>query len=182
VAFTDRRSALARAFDTRRVPCSDLQVARDRETMIAAALMGVGFAATLMIVAIQRQDGARRRARPAASGEVGVVAVYGRVDQGLLRLPPSTVTRLPRPQDLSFQLTADGTGPRVIKIEMETDVSRTLMVEERAFAPAKGDTLEYLLHLDQTAPDAFRLIVTVEAPHAMAASLRYGVRLTGSGG
>jgi hypothetical protein len=110
-----------------------------------------------------------------------MLSVYAQLPEGFLWLTPAAVSRVPRPQDLAFQLTSKGSGPRTVRVEMELEGKRTTLAEETVMTPADAATLGYLLHLDQSSPDSFVLIATLESPHAQAITFKYGVRLVGAG-
>ncbi len=145
---------------------------------MAALLLLVGGAAlTGTFVAFQTRDGLAER--PHATGDIGFLLVYGQMAEGPTALQPDRLRRLPRPQDFAFQFVAGGSGPRLIRLEIEEGVQRTVMFEERVYAPATMEALDYVMHLDEKAPDNFVLVVTVEAPHAVSAVSRYPVQLEG---
>ncbi|MCK6550025.1 hypothetical protein L6R52_29595 [Myxococcota bacterium] len=151
-----------------------------RPEVIAAALVGIGVACLAGAWAVRQQQTASFAERPAASGEVGIVLVYAQTERGPSRLQPGRVRALARPQPLAFQLTADGTGPRIARIELEAAGRRTVMHEERIEAPATEVMIDYVLELDERLPDDLVLHVVVEAPHAMSYQSSFPLKLTGS--
>jgi hypothetical protein len=153
-----------------------------RQSLVAAALLGIGGAALVVVLAIHRDRAKNMVSRPEAEGEVGTLTVNAQLPDRLLELAPQSVVRLPRPQDLAFQFTAAGSGPRRIRIEEEDgDGRRTVLHEQNVKAPADHESLGFLVRLDQSTSDTLKLIVTVEAPHAQAVVSKYGLRLYGSG-
>lgn len=151
-----------------------------RQQVIAAALVGIGVACLAGAWAVRRQQTASFAERPAATGDVGIVIVYAQTDRGPSRLQPGRVRALMRPQPLAFQLTAEGSGPRIARIELEASGKRAVMHEERIDAPAREAMIDYVLELDEHLPDDVVLHVVVEAPHAMSTQSSFPLRLTGS--
>ncbi len=121
------------------------------------------------------------RQRPEGSGQVGVLAVYAQTRRGPERLPPSRGGTFERPQDLAFQFDVRGTGPRWIRVRLEdpSTKEKTLLYEKLHHAPSFLEPLDYVLRLDERAPDRVDLVVTVEAPHMMAAVSRFPLLLVG---
>jgi hypothetical protein len=153
-----------------------------RQSRVAAVLLGIGGASVVMIYAIHRDRARNMVPRPEAEGDVGTLTVNAQLPDRLLELAPESVVRLPRPQDLAFQFTARGSGPRRVRVEEEDgDGRRTVLHEEAVLAPADRESLGFLVHLDQSTPDTLKLVTTVEAPHAHAVVAKYGLRLYKSG-
>lgn len=141
--------------------------------------MGHGFSQSgltrwaLLLVLAGACDGRR----PAASGEVGVLRVYGQLEAPVV-LPPGGAV-LPRPQRLAFLFIAPGQGPRDIRIEAHRAGAVRVLHEERRRARPNPAYLDYLLVLKDGAPDRFELVTVVEAPHAQPVQTRYRIELRG---
>lgn len=117
--------------------------------------------------------------RPQGSGDVGVLRVYAQRADGPARLPPSRLVRLQRPQDFTFRLMVEGSGPRWVRVALEVEPDPpTVLFEEQFQAPHDG-YLDYVLRLSEGDPDRATLVVTVEAPHMMSAVSRFPVVLQG---
>ena len=140
-----------------------------------AALLGVGVA--LVVLAALAVWGPRGVHTPEGSGDTGVVLAYGQTPAGPVRLLPDQPRALSRPQDFAFQFTCDGTGPRVVRLELEYGDHKELLHEELLRGPLEMEALEYVLHLDDRAPNEVTLVTTVEAPHTRTRVVRYPVRL-----
>lgn len=145
--------------------------------LIAAVLFGVGFASFIFAYGIYHRQRDGRVPRPDATGDTGVVLVFAQTPSGPVRLEPGRARALSRPQDLVFQTAVNGTGPRHVRIELTSGGRRTVMHEERIEGPKPLDSLPYLLHLDDRAPDDMSVVVTVEAPHTRELVLVYPLRL-----
>lgn len=117
---------------------------------------------------------------PAGTGDIGTVEVYGQTPKGPQKLPADRQVSLPRPQDFAFQFTAEGTGPRWIRIALESRGEVSVLYEEVHEAPAFKDSLGFTFRMSEEAPDEATMIVTLEAPHAMTREARYPVRLIGA--
>ncbi len=117
---------------------------------------------------------------PAATGDIGTVEVFGQTPDGPKKLPEDRRVSLPRPQDIAFQFTAEGTGPRWLRIEIDTGGDVQVLWEELVTAPAYKDALGYTFRMGEEAPDEVTMIVTLEAPHAMSRVARYPLRLIGA--
>lgn len=142
-----------------------------------AVALGIGTALVLIAgLALWGPTGGRR---PDATGDAGIVLVYGQTPAGPVRLVPGEVRTLTRPQDLAFQFSCDGTGPRVIRIEVAYDEVRDLMHEDKLRGPAEMEALEYLLRLDDRAPNELTIITTIESPHDRPRVLEHRIKLTG---
>lgn len=148
-----------------------------REVWVAALLLGVGAAALAIVWAGREEQAARTGPLPEATGDAGSVLVYAQLAQGPTQLLPDRPAHLPRPQDLAFQWTVRGTGPRNIRIDLESETSRLAGHQVRIEAPGELEPLEYVLHLDQSVPDELTLIVTIESPHTRALVTRYPLLL-----
>ncbi len=120
-----------------------------------------------------------RPLRPSATGDVGQLETYAQLAEGPTRLWPDRLRHLPRPQALAFWWTVDGTGPRVLRVEVETGAERFTAYERVHDAPAEGDALDYILRLDERFPDRVDVWVTIEAPHASAVTSRFPLHLVG---
>lgn len=123
-----------------------------------------------------------RWGRPAASGEVGRVVVYGQTPSGPVELRPSGLLRLPRPQELVFWFQVQGTGPRDVRIEVVMGARRQPLYEARIRAPVEGDYLDVSLPLDERVPDRLQVDVVIEPPHAMNLTTSYEIVLEGGRG
>lgn len=144
----------------------------------AGVALGIGGAA-LLVAGLIIADRAPPVDRPEATGDVGVLAAYGQLESGPIRLLPTRRTILPRPQHLAFQFTAEGTGPRIARVELLTRGRRIVMHEERLEAPKEAWSLGSIITLDDTYPDELELVVVVEAPHARTVSSQIKLRLVG---
>jgi len=144
----------------------------------AGAATGIGLAALTIAIGIllSRRQFAER---PEASGDVGMLAVYGQIRDTPTRLYPKRGAVLPRPQHLAFQFTAAGTGPRIVRIELVAGDHRSTMHEERIDAPKDRWSLGWVLLLDDNYPDLLEVEVVVEAPHARSVRSRIPLQLTG---
>lgn len=152
-------------------------------SFILAILLGIGAAAFTTALILHKKQAVSFVPRPSATGEVGWLSVYAQVEGQAVRLQPSHRRSLQRPQDLSFQFDAEGTGPRHVRIELVTEDGRRAVVHEERFeAPIDKEPLGYLLRLDDTFPDALTLIIAVEAPHSVPYQSKYPLRLVGFGG
>jgi hypothetical protein len=148
-----------------------------RDYWIAGTLTGLGLAGLIGLITLWSQGPAEK---PAADGELGVVRVWGQGPRGPIYLRPNLPVVLPRPQALVFQLHVEkGTGPRVVRIELESNGETSTLFEEALTAPIV-DTLEVLPKLEESAPDRLRVIVTIEAPHLSSVSVDYPIQLSGA--
>ena len=148
----------------------------DRDRALVPSLFVAGLLALLVagFVIVERDR------RPAASGAVGVVEIYGQRKDGPIRVWPDRPVALPRPQHFAFRFSAEGTGPRLVRIEVETSSRRYVAYERFHYAPASNESLEYVLQLAEETEDEVELSTTIETPHARAVTSRFPVRLTGS--
>lgn len=144
-----------------------------RGAIAVAALLGAGAAALAATYFLRGPS----TQRPDASGEVGFVVVHGQLASGPIRLVPDREVVLPRPQDIVFQYSVRGTGPRIVRVEMIAKKERWVLHEERVQGPIEGESLNYVLHLGDAAEDKFRLIVTIEAPHAQSLVAEFPLQL-----
>jgi hypothetical protein len=153
-----------------------------RERFIVAALLGIGVAGFALAMIVRHEQAKQLVDRPSSSGEVGWVTVYAQLPGGPAPLQPERRRDLPRRQDLAFQLTAKGTGPRTVRIELEDprDAKRVVMDEERIETPADAESLDYVLVLDDTTPADVIIHVTIEAPHAQGYTSHYPLHLVGA--
>ena len=142
---------------------------------LAVALLLVGSAAlaTAAVVLTNRAD------RPAGTGDIGVLEVYGQLPNGPSRLWPDRARTLARPQDVAFRLSVDGTGPRLVRIEVDTASERFIAYEQFHYAPTRNESLDFVLQLGETVPDQLDLLVTLEAPHTTAIVSRFPIVLSG---
>lgn len=156
-------------------------VRRRREAILAATLLGIGAGGFTASYLVHTHQADRMVPRPAASGDVGFLGVYAQSPGGPVRLQPQRRVRLRRPQDIAFELDAEGTGPRQVRIELRSpDGRHDVVYEAAASTPARSLALDYVLHLDDRFPDELTLLVTVEAPHAMPYTSRYELLLEGA--
>ncbi|MEO1336988.1 MAG: hypothetical protein AAFV29_15195 [Myxococcota bacterium] len=142
---------------------------------IAYALLSIGLLALvatgwLLSRQVRQVDG---------SGDVGVVEVYAQLADGPTRLWPERSRSLPRPQDLAFRFSVKGTGPRVVRIEVNDGETPWTAYEQFHYAPANEESLDYVLELDETSPDRLEVFVTVEAPHTNRVTSRFPLHLVG---
>ena len=152
-----------------------LTVARSqRWRALALLLVFVGFAALVAAWMLSSS-----RARPSATGDIGLLEAYGQLSDGPVRLWPDRVRRLPRPQDVAFRFSADGTGPRLVRIEVDTRDERITAYERMHSAPIHNESLDYVLQLSEEVPDRVDVWVTIEAPHASAVVSRFMLHLVG---
>lgn len=142
---------------------------------IASGLVVVG----LVALATSAWLIGRGTPRPSASGEAGRLEAYAQLPNGPARLWPGRPRTLPRPQHLAFRFTAEGTGPRTIRIEVDTSVERITAYERRHHAPANGEGLDYVLRLGEDMPDRIDVWVTIEAPHTQPVSSWFPIVLQG---
>lgn len=138
------------------------------------------FAALAVAALVALGFGLAQPPVPAATGDIGTVEVYGQTPQGPRKLPADRRVSLPRPQDIAFQFTAEGTGPRWLRIEIDVGGDIQVLWEEKVNAPAFKDSLGYTFRMGEEAPDEVTVIVTLEAPHAASRTERYPVRLIGA--
>lgn len=129
------------------------------------------FLLAIMLAACQRSK------RPAASGEVGAVFVYGQTKAGATRLMPEKLATLHRPQRFTFELNVEGTGPRSVYIEIHTPERQWRMFNERLNAPKNNWYFDYVLKTDERLPPRFDLVTKVDAPHSTSVSSRFPIRL-----
>jgi hypothetical protein len=151
-----------------------------RERAVIAGLFGVGVAGFFAAWLILNERSRQFVERPQGSGDVGSITVYAQRPEGPFRLQPGRLRALKRPQDLSFQWTVNGTGPRELRVEILSQGKTTVMHEERLSTPADQFPLEYVLHLDDKMPDELELVVSLEAPHTVGYESRYPLVVTGS--
>src|SRR4051812_6304046 len=130
-----------------------------RPEIVAAILMGIGVAGFVGAWLVHKQQTASFAERPEASGEVGFVAVYVQQPHGPVRLQPSRVRVVKRPQSVAFQLTTTGAGPRSVRIELESEGKRTVLHEQKLDAPADQAMIDYVLELGDDVPDDLKVIV-----------------------
>lgn len=147
-----------------------------RGPVIAGAVAALGCAGLAVTVLVLTRDDRTE----VGTGDIGTIEVYGQTKKGPAKLPQDRRVPLPRPQDFAFQFTAEGTGPRFVRIEIETDGEVSVMYEDRHYAPQFKDSLGYTMRLSETAPDELTIVVTLEAPHAASRVARYPVRLIGA--
>lgn len=138
-------------------------------TLLAAGLVGVGALVVTQMSGVPRPEG---------SGDVGVLKVFAQRPSGPTRLPVGRKVRLYRPQDITFYLDVEGTGPRFVRIEVEAAGTRAVVFEEKFQAPVH-DYLEYILKMGEEMPDEVMLTVVVEAPHMMSAISDFPLQLVG---
>lgn len=165
----------------RRAACASIpgvpgpEAGPDRRSLLAALLLGAGLAATVII---GRAYLTAPETHAQGSGDPGFVAVYAQLPAGPVRLEVGVPRRLPRPQDLAFQWSAEGTGPRLIRIELMAEAGSVLLThEERVMAPMTLDSLGWVLHLGDEYPDQLELVVTISAPHTGPRILKYPFQL-----
>lgn len=116
--------------------------------------------------------------RPSGTGEVGIVTVYAQTAEGPRALRPGREVWLPRPQALAFELSAAGTGPRLVRVEVD-DGARRPVHEVKLAAPLDRWSLDWVARFGEAAPDRVTLHVVVEAPHDRPRRERYPLRFVG---
>jgi hypothetical protein len=151
-----------------------------RDPYLAAVFVGVGVAAFGAAYLVYTERAALYVDRPEASGDVGSITVYAQRPEGPFRIQPGRTATLQRPQDLSFQWTVNGTGPREVRIELDTADKVTVMHEERLDAPADQFPLQFVLHVSDLMPDEAELVIVLEAPHSVGYESRYPLKITGT--
>lgn len=151
-----------------------------RHEVAAGILFGIGFAAFGGAWLVRHEQSRRMVEPPDASGELGTVLVYAQQPNGPVRLQPGRPRTLSRPQALAFQLSSTGTGPRLVRIELEAAGRRGVLHEERLLAPADQEMVDHIIDLGDELPDGVELIVALEAPHTFGYESRYPIRLVGS--
>lgn len=145
--------------------------------MRSALVLGAG--AAVLVAAALALWGPTGRPRPEATGDAGIVLAYGQTPAGPVRLVPDELRTLGRPQDFAFQFTCDGSGPRVVRIELAHGDTKDLLFEDVMHGPAEMEAIGYLLHLDDRAPNEVTIVTTVESPHDRTRVVKYPVRLGG---
>jgi hypothetical protein len=152
-----------------------------RENVLVAVLLGFGFASFTVAFLVRHKQRELMSDRPEGSGDVGSVAVYAQLHAGPVKLQVGRKRVLERPQHVAFQFTAEGTGPREVRIEIvEPEGRSTLMNETVLDAPKQDYTLDYVLDLGDDIPDVLTLVVGIDAPHARGYASSYPMVLTGS--
>lgn len=149
-----------------------------KRSLAIAALLGVGVAA-LVLVFVLRSGNAELGGskRPEGTGDAGFIWVYAQLAKGPVRLIPGRSRKLHRPQDIAFVWTVRGTGPRILRIELDDGGRRWLAHEEQLQAPGEQEPLEFVLVLSDAAPDKLTLITTMEAPHTASVVAKYPIEL-----
>ena len=130
--------------------------------VVVGLLLGGGLTVLIMSRAT---DTPALATRPRASGELGILRAYGLEDDQLVGLSPRKLNVLGRPQRLAFQFTAEGTGPRFVRITLVTPVNRWVMHQQRIETPCDPCNLDNMLDVDEDYGDHLSLLLTVEAPH-----------------
>jgi hypothetical protein len=150
---------------------------RRREAIAVGMLLGAGAGAALLAGAIHLD---RRRGfvePPEATGDVGVLRAWAQTDQGPVLLRPGIRRELWRPQDIAFTYTAKGTGPRLLRIELDDRRRLWTMHEVTVEAPQDETPLPWVLHLDDTVPPDVEVHVTIEPPHTRPVTSILPIRL-----
>lgn len=147
-----------------------------REGWIAGSLVGVGVAGLVALVALWSSPGPP----PAPSdGELGSIRLYGQTEAGPMGLVPNRPELdLARPQTLVFQFFSKGSGPREVRIELETDQGRSVLYDEILTAPFQ-DTI-HMEKFREADPDHLKVLVTIEAAHLPVLHTEYLIRLVGA--
>lgn len=117
--------------------------------------------------------------RPAASGDIGVLAVYAQTPDGPVLLALDERRALRRPQDFAFQFSCEGTGPRLVRIETRAELETRVVHEEKLACPAELESLEFVLTLGEEAPNELSIRTSIEAPHDHVRVHEFPVRLGG---
>ena len=132
----------------------------------ALVVIGLLLGGSLALLLMSRiTDAPALATRPRASGELGILRAYGLEDDQPVALTPRRLNVLARPQRIAFQFTAEGTGPRFLRITLVTPASRWVMHQARVETPCDPCNLEYILAVDEDYGDHLTLLLTVEAPH-----------------
>lgn len=148
--------------------------ARVRSLVKALALFGVGAGALALTAGLAlRSEGPR----PPSAGEVGEVVVYAQFPNGPRPLRAGQKTTLRRPQHLVFRVHAVGTGPRWLRVELETETEIQTLHEAHLVAPLENHPLGFIARFGERDPDRFTVVVRVEAPHDRPRVWRYPLAL-----
>lgn len=147
-----------------------------KEAFLVAVLLGIGAGAYVIAWHQHRERSRGLVPRPEATGEVGFLAAYAQTPAGPVQLRHGERRDLARPQDIAFQWTARGTGPRLVRIQLEAE-GRSDTVFERRMQPSVAENLEYVLKLGEDVPSEITIVATIEAPHDRAVVLEYPLRL-----
>lgn len=81
------------------------------------------------------------------------------------------------PQALAFQVTTDGMGPRIVRIELDNEEGLRTLEEVQLEAPVRDWSLDFVARFGEQDPDRFALMVVIEAPHASPRLERYPIQL-----
>ncbi len=150
---------------------------RDHQLALATVLgvlVALG-AAGLVQTSLRRE--ARIVERPSAAGDLGVVHAFAQLPgRGPVLLRVGAETLVPSPQSISFQWSAEGNGPRYIRIATEEAGVTTIHFEMELSAPARQESLPRLLEIGDGWPHRFDLLITVESPHSAAVTARFPIR------
>lgn len=115
--------------------------------------------------------------RPPSTGEVGEVTVYVQTVEGPYPLTAGRTSVLPRPQSVAFQVSAVGSGPRLVRVDLEDANTRRTLYEGRFMAPFSSYSLPFVARFGETAADHLVVTVAVEAPHLPPVIRRYPLEL-----
>lgn len=147
-----------------------------REGWIAGSLVGVGVAGLVVLVALWSAPAA---VPEPSDGELGSVRLYAQTEAGPTGLYPNRPEiDLTRPQTLVFQFFSKGTGPREVRIELETDRGRSVLYDEVLTAPFQ-DTI-HMEKFGEADPDHLKFVVAIEASHLPVLHTEYLIRLVGA--
>ena len=145
-----------------------------REWVTASLLVLVGGVAFVMAALSLTASNLNR---PVASGGVGELVVYAQTVEGPVALKRGRTSVMPRPQAIAFQFSVAGTGPRLVRIDIESKGAIRTFHEVRFEAPVDHEALGTTLQLDESHPDHLVLLVSVEAPHSSPKRRRYPIEL-----
>lgn len=148
-----------------------------REGWIAGTLTGVGIAGLVVLVALWSSPPPAEG--PASDGPLGSVRLYVQGERGPWGLVPNRPeVDVSRPQTFVFQFFSDGTGPRDVRIELETDQGTRVLYDDVLTAPFAD-----MIHMEkfgEADPDHLKVLVSVEADHSPVLHTEYRIRLVGA--
>ncbi|MEO1230674.1 MAG: hypothetical protein AAFZ18_17395 [Myxococcota bacterium] len=137
--------------------------------LILAGLAALGLTAWLIFGA--------SGSRPASSGDVGEVVVFAQFPDGPRPLPVGRPSALRRPQSLAFRVSAEGQGPRRLRVDVESPTGLRTLHEETLRAPLDRHHLNFVARFGERDPDRWTLVVVIEAPHDRPRVRRYPIQL-----
>lgn len=147
-----------------------------RQGWNAGSLVGVGLAGLVALVALWSTPAP---APVPSDGELGTIRLYGQTEAGPVGLIPNRPEfDLTRPQTLVFQFFSKGSGPREVRIELETDQGTSVLYDEILTAPFQ-DTI-HMERFGEADPDHLKFLVAIEASHMPVLHTEYLIRLVGA--